>query len=128
MFNNKLKAKIKELEQQVSDANKKVKDQENEIKFLKWKLENPSRYKIGDRIGELIVIERIIKKPELIKIVADVIELGLMLINMKRNINISKERKEYLEKIFHNQWEYELINTTTGERIKKKEFELKNKK
>lgn len=124
MFNKKLKIKITELEKQVSDANKKAKEYENEIKFLKWQLDNPPKYKIGDKIGELIVVERKINKPELIKMVTDPTVVTLIMLHIKRKMNTTEKLKEYVAKKFYTQWEYELVNTNTGEKVKKKEFEL----
>ena len=124
MFNQKLKSKISELEKQLSDANKKIKEQDNEIKFCKFQIDNPPKYKIGDKVGELIVIERKFSKPELIKMVTDATVVTLIMMHIARNINTTEKLKEYVAKTFNTQWEYELINTTTGEKVKKKEFEL----
>lgn len=124
MFNQKLKRKIAELERQLSDANKKIKAQEDEIKFCKFQINNPPMYKIGDKVGELIVIGRKFSKPELIKIVTDAKVMTLIMIHIVRGKNTTAGLKEYVAKTFNAQWEYELVNTTTGKKMEKKEFEL----
>ena len=124
MFNQKLKNRIKELEMKVADTEAMLKNQLKENQWLKWQLDNPPKYKIGEKIGELIVIGREFNKPELKKIFMDATVVTLILIQIARNINTTDKLKEYAAKTFNNQWEYELVNTTTGAKIKKKEFEL----
>jgi len=108
----------------VADTEAMLKNQLKENQWLKWQLDNPPKYKIGEKIGELIVIGREFNKPELKKIFMDATVVTLILIQIARNINTTDKLKEYAAKTFNNQWEYELVNTTTGAKIKKKEFEL----
>jgi hypothetical protein len=124
MLNQKLKNKIAELEKQVSDANKKIKEQEGEIKLLQWKLNNPPKYKVGDKFGDLVVIGRDFNKPSLSNVITDATVVTLMMLHIASKMNTTDKLKEYVAKTFNTQWEYELVNINTGKKIKKKELEL----
>ena len=123
MFNRKLKNRILELEKQVSDAKIKIKDQETEIKNCKWQLDNPPKYKTGDKIGDLIVVEKKFSKPELKDILGDAIVITWIMLQRMAKKD-TKQLAEFVVKTVKCQWEYQLLNTTTGEKLLKKELEL----
>nr|WP_298655639.1 hypothetical protein [uncultured Flavobacterium sp.] len=127
MFNRKLKTKISELEKQLSDANKKISERDAEIKALKFQIDNPPKYKVGDKVGDFIVTEKKFWTPNLPNIIADgilIIAVYMAIYNSKGKMN-DDLRKKYAGKII-NQWEYEVVNVKTGQKSKKKEFELIN--
>lgn len=88
MFNTKLKKQIESLEDELELTQKKNTELEDRI----WKLENPPKYKVGDKISkEWIVVDCIFK------------EKRYRMEGIIRYYAIKKE------------WAYTLINIKTGE-------------
>lgn len=123
MFNKKLKIKISELEKKLYDANEKLKEQQKEIKSYKFQIDNPPKYKTGDNISGLLVINRRITEPDFLKMATDHTVVNLIMLGIT-SIDTTEKLKEYLAENYSPYWEYELINTATGERVKRKESEL----
>lgn len=120
----KLRLKIADIEGQLHDAKKETKARDEEIKHLKWQLDNPPKFKKGDKFGDLVVTDRKIKipSPGSKHILAN---LWLWQI-FKKGTN-----REIVNKLYHKHimsWEYELTNTATGDKSTMNQFELETSK
>lgn len=124
-FNKELKLRISELEKKVAETEKMLINQIKENKSLKWKLENPPKYKVGDKIGDLIITERGFMRMDTIKMAFNPTVVNLIMLNIvKESCGAKKSLEEYIAQNFDSTWIYELANTVTGEKIKRKEIEL----
>lgn len=123
-FNKELKLRISELEKKVAETEKMLISQIKENKSLKWKLENPPKYKVGDKIEDSIITEREYVGMGFINMALNPTTIRLMILNMSTTENDKKALKDYLAKNFGSTWRYELVNTVNGDKFKRNEFEL----
>lgn len=123
-FNKELKLRISELEKKVAETEKMLISQIKENKSLKWKLENPPKYKVGDKIEDSIITEREYVGMGFINMALNLTTIRLMILNMLTTENDKKALKDYLAKNLGSTWRYELVNTVNGDKFKRNEFEL----
>ncbi len=130
MFYKKLKAKVVRLEAELLESKNElertmvelsVKKRENE--WLQWQIDNPPKYNVGDKIGELTVTKRIFIKPDLFAMIKDLTIAFCFVWGLRQGYKIEEARKHAAANI-KCQWQYELFNATTGKIETKKELEL----
>jgi hypothetical protein len=90
----------------------RLKRYEIEVAMLTWKLNNPAKYKVGDdQFGEHIITGADLHKPDFKKMV---IHFGVFFLTGI----ITKEIKAmFPPNQLKYEWEYELLNKTTGKKI-----------
>jgi hypothetical protein len=106
MFNKKLKDEISKLKSEFDSFKKAVGSTLDELKkqnrALTFIINNPSKYKTGDKIGNLLVT-------------GVILEEGFTTYPIGYPFTRTK---------YYNYWEYTLVDTKTGQSLKKKESEL----
>lgn len=133
MFNKKLKQRILELENKLSETEKKLAESQNkltanldEIRWLKWQLDNPPKYKKGDKFGDLIVVSNQLKRATLGNYISHGIGMLFAALLFHKDKKYIKSLEENYKKDTDTHYEYELTNIITGNKSRLKEFELTN--
>lgn len=117
--NEKLKQHVKELEKKLSELQKKQYANLEEIKLLTWKLNNPPKYKKGDKFGDLTVKFCCVHKPSLSEFLANAL-IGFISICA----GYKQENKKSTDLDMY--WEYHLSHEHHGDNIKMSESQLTN--
>jgi len=124
MFNQNLKQEVETLKTQLKEKDSQINILKKEVENLKFEIANPPKFKIGDRIGDLIIIERKFKVPELIDVLRDQVFMYSLITSAFMRIPIPENMKNYNKTAFVKGYVYELVNVITGEKQTKKESEL----
>lgn len=124
MFNQDLKKEIETLKNQLKEKDTQINILKKQVENLKFEIENPPKFKVGDRIGNLIVVERKFKVPELIDVLRDQVFMHSFITSAFMRIPIPENMKNYNKTAFVKGYVYELVNVITGEKSTKKESEL----
>jgi hypothetical protein len=123
MWNRELKHRISELEKKVSEAEARLSIQIRENNRLRHELQNPPKYKVGDKIGDLIVTKRTLC-PFAESYITEVMRWAVIdyfgrKTGRKPGVEIKSGPPEAIK-----YWQYELVNVNNGSTLTKKESEL----
>ena len=124
--NDFLIAKNNILEEGVKMLKKSLSDKDKEIKALKFRLENPPKYKVGKKFdwGKVISVELI--EPESIfqkSIFYKLVFLELFLLRGAKHKGLSNEVKKYISENAKHDWVYK-IELTTGDIMEVKQSQI----
>jgi seryl-tRNA synthetase len=126
MFNQKLKQEVENLKNQLKEKDTQINLLKKQVENLKFEIENPPKFKVGDKIGNLIVVERKFKVPDISDVLRDHFMMYSIVTSAFMRIPMPKNTQEYSKKTFEKGYIYDCVNVITGEKSTKKEAELIN--
>ena len=100
MFNQDLKKEVETLKNQLKEKDTQINLLKKEVENLKFEIDNPPKFKVGDRIGDLIIIERKFKVPELIDVLRDQVFMYSLITSAFMCIPIPENVKNYNKTTF----------------------------
>jgi hypothetical protein len=128
IFNRKLKLRIAELEIKLSEQNRQIGKLNTEVTKLKhemaslsYRLNNPPKFKAGDTVGDFEITNTRFKNINIYESFARVLAIGIL--NILRPNETSRAIKT-LHQMTYPHWEYDVINTKTGDKSIKIESQL----
>lgn len=130
MFYRKLKKRAIELETKLADLQKQVHEVKNqniilqrENESLKWKIDHPQKYNIGDVFEHYIITDSTIKQTNMAEIIQNVVSVivwGISLIYSRKNVK--KIPNNPIKSKFD--WHYEMVSKVNGKKMVISETEL----
>ncbi len=126
MFQVDSKKQVEDLQKQISEQEKEIKSQKKQIDELKFQIENPPKFKIGDKVGDLIVTKRNYNDGNFFSLFTDPVFASDVILSIIFGCKLTNSSKEYASNKSIQGYVYDLTNVTTGETLTKKESELLN--
>ncbi len=124
MFLVDSKKQIDNFEKQISEQEKTITSQKKEIDELKFQINNPPKFKTGDKIGDLIVTKRNYNDGDFLSIFTDHSFATDFMLTVIFGGRLTSDSKKLASNKSVRGYVYELTNVKTGETLTKKESDL----